>query len=102
MIKAGEAALVSVYNGGICEPINDLRIRRFYDKTTSSTAAVQPHTLPPTAAATKTHSLRVYQQVQVWKGEEDRVPPENWGMACFRWENDANHDRSSSSTPRTP
>lgn len=79
VIKAGEAALVSVYNGGICEPINDLRIRRFYDKTTSSTAAVQPHTLPPTAAATKTHSLRVYQQVQVWKGEEDRVPPENWG-----------------------
>lgn len=79
IIKAGEAALVSLYNGGIGDPINDLRIRRFYCKTTYSTASVQAHTLPPTAAATKHHSLRVYQQVQVWKGEGKRVPPENWG-----------------------
>lgn len=61
IIKAGEAALVSLYKGGLCEPINELRICRFYDKTTSSTASVQPHTLPPIAAATKYHSLRVYQ-----------------------------------------
>jgi hypothetical protein len=41
---------------------------------------VEAHSLPPTAAA-KDHSLRVYHQVQEWKGEAEAEPlnPEDWG-----------------------
>lgn len=79
VIKAGNHALVSIYNGDQDEDLDNLRLRRFYEKTTSSTAAVEPRVLPPTSAAAKYHSLRVYQQVQVWLGHGQDVPPEQWG-----------------------
>jgi len=79
VVKAGELCLVSLYNGDDDESLDDLRLRTFYSKTTRSTAAVEPHSLPPTSAAAKYHSLRVYQQVQVWFGHGDQVPPDQWG-----------------------
>ena len=39
---------------------------------------VSPESLPPNLAAASFHSLRVYHQVQVWKGRED-LDPELWG-----------------------
>lgn len=36
-------------------------------------------TLPPTSAAAKYHSLRVYYQVMEWKGAGDSIKPEEWG-----------------------
>ena len=78
-IKAGNHALVSIYNGDEDEDLDKLRLRRFYEKTTNGTAAVEPCILPPTSAATKYPSLRVYQQVQVWLGKGQGVPPEQWG-----------------------
>lgn len=76
---AGECALVSLYGGRLGESINDLRLRRFYEKASSRTSAVQPQSLPPTSAATKYHSLRTYLQVQVWIGESNHLPPDEWG-----------------------
>jgi hypothetical protein len=66
VIKAGKQELECLYNGQVAKDVNKLKLRRFYDKTMSSTATVQPHTLPPTASATKYHILRVYHQIQTW------------------------------------
>jgi hypothetical protein len=63
-IKTGEQPHVCLYNSEVGKDVNKLRVHKFYDKTMSSTATVQPHTLPPTASAMKYHSLRVYQQFQ--------------------------------------
>ena len=38
---------------------------------------VEPQSLPPTIASARYHSLRVYYQVQLWKGNE--LKPEEWG-----------------------
>lgn len=76
VIEAGNHALVSLYNGAEDETLNSLRLRMFYEKTARSTAAFEPRTLPPTSGAAKYHSLRVYQQVQVWLGNGDQKPPE--------------------------
>ena len=51
-----------------------LRLQRFHQKVATSTSFVQPESLPPTSSAAKYHSLRVYHQVQVWKGNTTLVP----------------------------
>jgi len=40
--------------------------------------AVQAQSLPPASAAAKFHNLRVYYQVQDWKGNTSLLP-EDWG-----------------------
>ena len=77
--KAGECALVCLYNGHQYESLDSLRLRKFMEKSTSSIKVVQPGTLPPTSDAARFHCLRVYQQTQVWLGNEDNVPPQLWG-----------------------
>ena len=79
IIRAGEKALVSLYNGVDSESINELRLRRFCDKTSSSNAPVHPRSLPRTANATKFHSLKVYHQVQSWMGRPIVLDPTEWG-----------------------
>jgi hypothetical protein len=64
VIKAGEQALVCLYNGQVGEDVNKLKLHRFYDKTMPSTATGQPHTLLPTANATKYLSFRVFHQIR--------------------------------------
>ena len=44
------------------------RYRLFCSKVAIGTTFVQVHTLPPTSAAAKYHSLRVYLQAQEWLG----------------------------------
>ena len=44
---------------------------------------VSPESLPPTSAAASLHSLRVYDQVQVWRDRQD-LDPEAWGWAVKR------------------
>jgi hypothetical protein len=65
IIEAGEKALVSLYGGRADNTLDKLRYQRFWEKVTSSLATVQVRGLPPTSAAAKYHSLRVYLQVQV-------------------------------------
>ena len=61
---AGEEALVCLYGGQPNEGLDKLRHRKFCEKVSTSITQVQVHTLPPTSAAAKSHSARVYYQVQ--------------------------------------
>ena len=71
VIEVGEKALVCLYNGKSGETLDCLRYRRY--------CQVQPQNLPPTSAAATYHSLRVYFQVQQWKGVDATMSTEEWG-----------------------
>ncbi|CAM1317761.1 Uncharacterised protein r2_g2608 [Pycnogonum litorale] len=60
VIEAGEKALACLCNGKPGESLKVVRHKRFCQKVASSTSHVQPQSLPPTSAAAKHHSLRVY------------------------------------------
>ena len=77
IIHAGENALVCLYNGKPGEKLDTLRLEHFYQKVSSCTSFVQPHTLPPTSSSAKYHSLHVYHQVQQWNGIDMKA--EEWG-----------------------
>lgn len=76
---AGHATLVSLYKGTANDDLDSLRHERFCQKVATSTTFVHPQSLPPTAAATRYHSLRVYFQVQQWKGRNEELNPLDWG-----------------------
>ena len=78
VVKAGENALMCLYKGNHREDLNSLRYKRFCEKAATSTSHVQPQSLPPTSSAAKYHSLRVYYQIQDWKGFGDKIRPEEW------------------------
>ena len=44
-----------------------------------STSPSSSKTLPPTSAAAKHHSFRVFYQIMKWKGFDDQISPQNWG-----------------------
>ena len=80
--SAGEAALVCLYTGAVGDTLDTLILLRFHQKVATSTRFVQPENLPPTSSAAKYHSLRVYLQVQIWKGKSRHGPhlhPQNLG-----------------------
>ena len=79
VIDAGERALVLVYNGMLTDTLDSLRHKRFCEKVASKASHVKPQSLPPTSAAAKYHSLRVYLQVQEWKGSAAELNPIDWG-----------------------
>ena len=77
--KAGENALVILYNGDSGDDLNALRCKRFQEKVMKSHKYVDASDLPPTSGSAKFHSLRVYYQVQQWKGETGHLNPKQWG-----------------------
>ena len=80
---AEEATLVCLYTGAVGDTLDKLRLLRFHQKVATSTRFVQPENLPPTPSAAKYHSLRVYLQAQIWKGESKLSPhlnPHNLGL----------------------
>ena len=77
IIAAGKKALVCLYNGRSDESLDSVRYSRFCQKITIGTSFVQPECLPPTSAAAVYHSLRVYHQVQQWRGVA--LQPQDWG-----------------------
>ena len=79
VIGAGDKALVCLCNGKSCETLDCLRYRQHCQKVATNTSQVQPQNLPPTSAAATYHSLRVYFQVQQWKGVEETMLTEEWG-----------------------
>ena len=82
VIAAGEKALVIIYNGKSTDTLDSLRHQHFCEKVASkSSQHVKPQSLPPTSAAAKYHSLRVYLQVQQWKGSADNLHSTDW-----RWQ----------------
>ena len=77
---AGENTLLCLYNGRPVDKIDTLKVQHFHRKVSSSTSCVQPRTLPPTAAAAKYHSLRVYYQVQQWHGVHKCATEWGWRL----------------------
>ena len=77
--KAGEKALAFFYNGGPCDSLDSLRYKRFCEKVSTNKSHIHPQTLPPTSAAAKYHSFRVFYQIMKWKEIDDQMTPLNWG-----------------------
>ena len=71
VVTAGEKALVSLFGGKLGVGLNALRSRyqRYFEKLASKTSHIEPQNLPPTAAAARFHSLRVYLKVKQWQRE---------------------------------
>ena len=76
---AGEQVLVTMHNGKPGESLDFIQYKSFCEKVATSKSHIQPQTLPPTSAAAKFHSLRVYYQILQCKGTGDRFLPEEWG-----------------------
>jgi len=62
-VDAGEKALILVYNGKLTDTLYSFRHKRFCEKVATKTSHAKPQSLPPTSAAAKYQSLRVYLQV---------------------------------------
>ncbi|XP_076444211.1 uncharacterized protein LOC143282453 [Babylonia areolata] len=77
IITAGEKALICLYNGHKEDSLDTLRYQRFHEKVSTCVTTVQIQTLPPTSAAAKYHSLRVY--LQEWINPAADLAPEFWG-----------------------
>ena len=80
IVKYGENAMVLLFGKNIQKKLDSIRLTVFYQKVAGSIKCVKPENLPPTSSATRYHSLRVFHQIQVWKGRND-LPAENWGWA---------------------
>lgn len=76
IINAGKGVVISLYNGKANETLNKLRYRKFIEKSKRGTT-VTGKMLPPTEAATKFHSLRVFYQIQAWM--QNKLNPLNFG-----------------------
>jgi hypothetical protein len=77
-----ENKLWRVCMAGKLKTLNSLRYERFCKKVAySSTSHVQLQSLPPTSDAAKYHRLRVYCQIQQWKGSGDDISPTEWGWS---------------------
>ncbi len=83
VIDAGESALVAMYNGGDTCTLDNIRFQNFHQKVFSSTKSCDPKVLPPTSAAAKYHSMRVYCQVLQWNNIQ--VDPKEWGWTVIDW-----------------
>ena len=60
------------------EILDSLRYSRFCQKIKTRTSLVQLECLPPTSTAAVYHSLRVYHQVQQWRGVALLPPEADW------------------------
>ena len=67
VVTAGEKALVSLFGGKPGVGLNALRHQHYFEQLAIKTSHIEPQNLPPTAAAARFHSLRVYLQVKQWQ-----------------------------------
>ncbi|CAH3149612.1 unnamed protein product, partial [Porites lobata] len=96
IVAAGEKALCCLYGGRPNEGLDVLRYRRFCEKVATSNTTVQVQSLPPTSAAARYHSARVYLQVQQWMGRGKNLNPEDWGWLRIQ---DRLHARTTDQPP---
>ena len=68
-----------MYNGKKDETLNTLRLSRYCEKVAKSLNRVEPRSLPPTSAAAKFHSYRVFLQICQWKNPHCTLKEESWG-----------------------
>ena len=86
VVSAGEKALVSLFGGKPGVGLNALRYQRYFEKLASKTSHIEPQNLPPTAAAARFHSLRVYLQVKQWQREGAGMSMEDWGWKVSNYQ----------------
>ena len=79
IVTAGEKALVSLFGGQPSDGLDALRYKRYFEKLATKSSDIQPQNLPPTSAAARYHSLRVYLQVKQWQGEGAEMSLDDWG-----------------------
>jgi len=77
---SGNRAMALVFGGKASDSLSTLRHSLLKRKVVSAKSFVNPERLPPTASATKFHSLRVYYQTMTWAGHE--LDPKTWGWNC--------------------
>lgn len=77
--QCGNKAMALLFGGKATEGLAKLRHRVLRKKVASATSFVTPERLPPTASATKFHSLRCYYQIRAWCGEEKDLHATDWG-----------------------
>ena len=80
---AGERLMASLFKAGSEEDtLDQLRLVKCRDKVATGTKQVEPKSLPPTSAAAKQHSYRVYHQVQEWAclGVGMKIKAQDWGF----------------------
>ena len=63
IVKAGKNALVEILHSRPGEDIDRLGYRKYYENMTNRKVHVQPQSLPPSSAALRRHSTRVYLQI---------------------------------------
>lgn len=78
IVDAGQQILTCLYDGKTGSTLDSLRYQCFCSKVALGMSPVQVNALPPTSAAAKFYSLRVYLQVQEWIGNSD-LAAEDWG-----------------------
>ena len=61
--SAGEKVLVAIYNGKSTDTLNTLRHKKYSEKVVVNTTHVDPKNIPPTFAAAKFYSYRVFLQI---------------------------------------
>ena len=74
VISAGEKLLLIVYGAKGDTILDKLHLTKFCEKLALSMKVVSLESLPPTSASASSQSLRVYHQVQVWRGQDDLDP----------------------------
>ncbi|CAB4041625.1 Hypothetical predicted protein, partial [Paramuricea clavata] len=78
--SAGCKAMVSLFNGNQNESLATLRYNSLCKKVSRAKTFVTPERLPPTASATRFHSLRTHYQVMVWMGISEDMVSNDWGF----------------------
>ena len=78
--SAGEKALFHSYKGTDYENLDSIRYRMICQKVASSRFHIKPEVLPPTSAAAKYHSIRIFHQVRLWMGENLSATERGWGI----------------------
>ena len=68
-----------IYNGKKSDTLDGLCYKKYCDKVATSLTQVNPKTLPPTSAAAKFHSRRVFLQTNQWKDPQCDLLAEEWG-----------------------
>lgn len=76
---AGETVFKVIYGAKQNETLGSLRYRKYCEKVALGSSQVESYSLPPTAAAAKFHSFRVFFQMCMWNNESIDINAENWG-----------------------
>ena len=77
VVEVGEKMLLKIYGAKKETTLDEFRNNKFFQKLSTSSNFIEPQYLCPTSDSTSHHILRVYHQVQTWKG--NLIDPLNWG-----------------------